>query len=407
LTWKNRKSIIREKDNRGEVALVMEAAFYRDSWVEIQLDAIKYNLQEIKSRINKDKQIFVVLKANAYGHGDIQVAKAALDEGVYGIAVALLDEGLRLRHAGITAPILVLGYVKPELSEIAADHDITLTVYQKEWLEKAKAALKNKKLSIHIKVDTGMGRIGIKSKVELEELLSNIDHQFFQVDGLFTHYATADEEDSTYYEQQTNTFKEAVLLFKQYITNPVIIHAENSAASIRFSDDSFNAIRYGISLYGLYPSPYMKKQLPISLRPVLSLHSRLVHVKKIEKGEYVSYGRTFQAKEETWVGTVPIGYADGWPRKLQGTEVLVEGKRMPIIGRICMDQFMIQLDKEYPVGTLVTLIGKQQEEEVSIDEVADHLNTINYEVACMISARLPRVYKLGEKVVEIENSVLK
>ena len=385
--------------------MAFEQSFYRDSWVEVNLDAIKQNIKSLQQVLPKEKKIFAVVKANAYGHGDIPVAKTALEAGAYGVAVALLDEALRLRSAGITAPILVLGWVRPDAVTIASEKNITLTVFQKEWMEEAKRHLQNKTLSIHIKVDTGMGRIGLKSKEELQQLLSSTDLNTFQITGIYTHYATADEEDLAYYEKQREQFEEMLPIIKKYAPN-ALVHADNSAASMRFPTDSYDAVRFGISMYGLYPSPFVKEENPMPLHPAFSLFSQLTHVKTIHQAESISYGRTYQAQEETIVGTVPLGYADGWIRKLQGSDVLVDGKRMPIIGRICMDQFMIKLDKPYPIGTKVTLIGKDGKEEITVDEVAERLETINYEIPCIISTRVPRIYMSDGENVQTVNSVL-
>ncbi len=182
-------------------------------------------------------------------------------------------------------------------------------------------------------------------------------------------------------------------LFRTYWPEPVAVHTGNSAASIRFPEKMYDYIRFGIAMYGLYPSKTVKQENAISLKQAFSLHSRLIHVKQLEEGVSIGYGATYQAKAGEWIGTIPIGYGDGWLRKLQGAEVLVEGKRMPITGRVCMDQTMIHLDKEYPVGTKVTLIGEQNGAVIEMDEIADYLDTINYEIPCIISQRVPRIYK--------------
>ncbi|MBB6454186.1 alanine racemase [Salirhabdus euzebyi] len=379
--------------------------FYRDSWVEVDLQSIKRNIEQLKRILPNGKKIFAVVKANAYGHGDIQVAEAALSSGVYGLAVAILDEAIKLRDAGIKAPILVMGWVRPEDVSVAIEKNIILTTFQKEWVKTAKQYV-NGTLSLHVKVDTGMGRLGVRSKNELEELLMELNDKKFHIDGIFTHFATADEDNMTYYDKQKEKFNEFLNVLEQYVAHPLIVHSSNSAASIRFPNQMQDAVRFGISMYGLYPSPYVKEEKPIPLSPAFSLHSKLIHVKKLSKGESVSYGCTYTASEDEWVGTVPLGYADGWVRKFQGSTVLIHGKRMAIIGRICMDQFMVKLDNAYDIGTKVTLIGRQEEEEISVDEVADRLETINYEIPCQISYRVPRVYKENDQVVSRHNYLL-
>ncbi|MBU8879878.1 alanine racemase [Bacillus sp. FJAT-29790] len=379
------------------------AVFYRDTWVEVNLDHISHNIELMKKHLF-DVKIFSVIKANAYGHGDVEVAKAALEAGVSYLAVAFLDEALALRNKGITAPILILGACRPEDAGIAAKHKITVTVFQKEWLQKAKGYIEaGDKLTMHLKFETGMGRLGIRSKetlMDLEKIAEDDPHLY--IEGVFTHFATADELDSTYFNQQMDRFQEMLSWLKK---TPKWIHSSNSAAALRFPEAHLNAVRMGISMYGLTPSMEMEPILPFPLKPALSLHTKLVHVKKVQKGDKLSYGATYEAMEDEWIGTLPIGYADGWIRKLQGQEVLVEGKRVPIVGRICMDQCMIKLPSEMPVGTPVTLIGQQGNEEITANEIAKKLDTINYEITCMITGRVPRVYKKNGEVIRIINAL--
>ncbi|GAA5417470.1 alanine racemase [Paraliobacillus ryukyuensis] len=364
---------------------------YRPTWIEVDLNAIDYNINQLKRRLSEHTEIFAVVKANGYGHGDVEVAKAALKAGASMLAVALLEEAIKLRHAGIEVPILVLGWVAPEYAPIAVKHDITLTFFQKEWVQSVKQLSFRGALTLHLKIDTGMGRIGVKTEDELTALLEELDDERLQLTGLFTHFATADEADLNYFQQQQQTW----LSFQQLISSyrqDVMYHTGNSAASMRFPDKMFDAVRFGISMYGLYPSGVVKQEKPIELQPAMSLHSKLVHVKQLPPGSFVSYGATYTTKSDEWIGTVPIGYADGLARSLTGMDVLIDGKRMPIVGKICMDQCMIKLDQSYPIGTQVTFIGKQRNEEISMDEIADRLNTINYEVACMLTQRIRRTY---------------
>lgn len=379
--------------------------FYRDTWAEVDLDKIIYNVSQLKKQLPNDVQMIAVVKANAYGHGDVQVARAALEAGATYLAVAFLDEAIALRNKGITAPILVLGVSRPEDTPVAFKNNITLTVFRYEWLQQAKGMLgEGEKLSIHIKIDTGMGRIGVRSEEELrsiEELVETSGSFLFE--GIYTHFATADELEEGYFRKQLSRFHKLLSYVK---VKPDMVHASNSAASFRFGEATFNAVRFGIGMYGLTPSLEMEPLLPFPLQQAFSLHTRLVHVKKLEKGESVSYGATYTAEEPEWIGTLPIGYADGWIRKLHGQEVLIEGKRVPLVGRICMDQCMVRLPKELPVGTLVTLIGEQEAADISMNEIATKLETINYEVPCMISNRVPRIYKKYGKVIEQRNDIL-
>ncbi|WJE16170.1 alanine racemase [Halobacillus sp. ACCC02827] len=381
-------------------------SYYRDTYVEVNLNHIAQNIHQLKERLVSSKKIYAVVKADAYGHGDIQVAEAALEAGAEGLAVAILDEALKLREAGVTAPLLVMGWIRPEDAALAAVHDIAVTVFQREWLDQAGEQALERPLRIHLKLDTGMGRIGVRSEAELDEILPYIDERpNFQLEALFTHFATADEADTTYLEEQQRRFDELFAHFEGKWQENVEIHTSNSAASMRFPEKTAHFVRFGISMYGLYPSQDVKRERPIDLQPAMSLHSQLIHVKQLEAGEAVSYGATYKAQETEWIGTVPIGYADGWTRKLQGMDVLVDGKRHPIVGRICMDQLMIRLDQEYPIGTKVTLIGKQEDQEISADDIASRLDTINYEVPCMIGSRVPRVYVKDGRIVDVKNAL--
>ncbi|MGG1398026.1 alanine racemase [Bacillus salipaludis] len=379
--------------------------FYRDTWVEVDLDCIHANVSSVKKLLPKEVEIIAVVKANAYGHGDVQVAREALDAGATHLAVAFMDEALALRKKGITAPILVLGASRAEDVQMAADKQITLTVFQKDWLLKAQNHLKtNSRVSVHLKLDTGMGRLGIRSKEEVEEFeqLISLD-QRFRLEGIFTHFATADELNQTYFNQQFELFQELLSVLK---VRPKYVHCSNSAATLRFQSGIYNAVRLGIAMYGLTPSLEMEPEIPFSLKEAFSLHSKLVHVKQLNKGDKISYGATYEASGDEWIGTVPVGYADGWIRKLQGQEVLVNGIRVPIVGRICMDQFMVRLPYEVPAGTNVTLIGKDNNQFISINEIAKKMETINYEVPCIITNRVPRLYKKDGKTAEIINYLL-
>lgn len=378
--------------------------FYRDTWAEINLDAIYENAANMKKHLPPEITLFAVVKANAYGHGDVEVAKTAIQAGAGYLAVAFLDEALALRKKGITAPILVLGASRPEDAQIAAKEAITLTVFQAGWLEAAQSFLEGTVLNIHVKCDSGMGRIGIRKQEEMNEI-----ERFLQktkcvvLEGIFTHFATADQLDTEYFSNQLARFEEMLTWLKE---KPKYVHAANSAALLRFPNAVFNSVRMGISLYGLSPSMEMKGVLPFELRPAFSLKTKLVHVKNISKGQSVSYGATYTADEDTWIGTLPIGYADGWIRMLQGQEVLLEGERSPLVGRICMDQCMVKLSRDFPVGTEVTLIGKNGTECITVDDIAEKLNTINYEVTCMISSRVPRMYLQEGRVTGVSNQLI-
>ncbi|SEN82351.1 alanine racemase [Amphibacillus marinus] len=374
----------------------MKSLSYRYACLQINLAAIKANVLALKARLNKSTAIIAVVKANGYGHGAVEVANAAIEAGATSLAVALLDEAVTLRANGITAPILVMGWVAPEFAQVAIDQKITLTVFQPEWLAVFYQQQTSGSVSIHVKLDTGMGRLGIRTTAEMADFFRLLDQSKVKVEGVFTHFATADEPDLAYYDQQNNRFNQLLAQFKQHHTGEVIVHTGNSAAAMRQPNLMYDAVRFGIGMYGLYPSIYMKQKRPFKLVSALSLKTRLTHVKQLAANEGISYGATYHTEAHEWVGTIPLGYADGIQRKWQGLDVLVNGKRMPLIGRICMDQCMVKLDRAYPIGTEVTFVGKQGDQEVSLEEVASHLDTINYEVACLFTARLPRIYLTQE-----------
>ncbi|SFG97721.1 alanine racemase [Sporolactobacillus nakayamae] len=390
----------------------MEAtSFYRETWADIDLDAVTSNVRNMKERIPEDVALMAVVKANGYGHGALQVARTALESGAEWLAVALFDEALALRKQGIEAPILVLSPIPPQHAGLAAKEHITLTVSDQEWVRQARNVYKEEEpVFLHVSCDTGMGRIGVRNKEETAALVREVGlDQRFVIEGMFTHFATADQEDEAYFNEQYTRFEMMVDWIHELGLNPAVIHCGNSATTLKYPAEKrhlFNMVRYGIAMYGLSPSPDMTRQLPFPLKRVLSLHSRLTYVKKVEAGSFVGYGATYQATEDEWIGTVPVGYADGWLRGLTGTDVLIDGQRCPIVGRICMDQFMCRLPHAYPEGTQVTLIGENGGKEITADARARQLQTINYEITCTVHPRIPRVYWKNGKKIEICNPIL-
>lgn len=384
--------------------------FYRDTWAEIDLDAIRENAAAIKSTLPAAVEFMAVVKANGYGHGALETAEEALKAGAGFLGTALLDEALDLRAKGITAPILVLGVTRPQDVPTAAAEDITLTAFQEEWIKEASDALEGTGavLSLHVKLDSGMNRIGMKSKEEISRFAAAVSASpSIEVTGMYTHLAAADELDRNFTLKQLEQFRCMGEQLEEELGRPVACrHAANSAGTLLYPEAGLNMVRVGISMYGLAPSPAVKPLLPVKLKEAFSLHSRITHVKKLQAGESISYGRTYTASEEEWIATVPIGYADGWIRANQGGDVLVDGKRAPIVGRICMDQMLIKLEHPAAVDTHVTLIGGQGTEFISVEEIAARLETISYEIPCIISARVPRVLKKGGKTAAVHNRVL-
>lgn len=379
-------------------------AFYRPTWVEISLDALRSNIEGFQRVLPDGMKLMAVVKADAYGHGAVGVSKEAIEAGVDYLGVAFLDEALELRHAGITAPILVLGYTPPGGLEIARQMDITVTVYSREVLAELQKQAKHTaqgaahKLKIHIKLDTGMGRLGLRAEQEaipfIEEALSlpNV-----AVEGLFTHYANADETDKSYTREQYHKFERIVEHFKQKEIEFAYLHAGNSAGAIDLPELTYNLVRLGISMYGLYPSEEVNRQ-KIDLKPVLSLKTGIVHLKTLPPGSGISYGTIYHTKTDEKIATLPIGYADGYSRMLsRKAEVLIRGQRVPVVGRICMDQCMANVTgvPDANISDEVVLIGEQQGERISAEDVANLLGTVNYEVTCMISHRVARVYVRG------------
>lgn len=370
------------------------AISFRPTYAIIDLSAIQKNVENLKCHVTTNAEIIAVVKANAYGHGDIAVSKVALDAGATMLAVATPEEALHIREIIKEVPIIILGAVPVSFVPYAARYNITLTVFSIDWIITAiqQFTASASPVKVHLKIDSGMGRLGVKVTKDLKTLYDAIHtSSLFELDGIFTHFATADEEDITYYEQQKNKF---ITMVDNLPSRPRLVHAANTAAALVKSGVEFDAIRLGISMYGLSPSQYVEKHLTYPLQPALQLESEIVHVKQLQKGESVGYGATYKAKKDgEWIATLPIGYADGLLRGLEGQEVLVGGQRAEIVGRICMDQVMIRLSNEMKSGEPVVLIGKQGNDEITMQEWADRLQTIVYEIACMLTSRVTRVYK--------------
>ncbi|GAA3183867.1 alanine racemase [Lentilactobacillus kefiri] len=374
---------------------MMAVGNLRNAQLIINLKAIYSNIKHAKERLDPDTALFQVIKADGYGHGAIAVAKVAERAGASGFCVAILDEALELRQAGITKPILVLGITDPELAQVAANQNISLTVGSSAWLNRAGQLLQNSqldgKLNVHLALDTGMGRIGFQTADELEEALGVLKQHpsTMNFEGIFTHFATADSPDDSYFKFQYQNFQDFMAVVKN---KPKYIHVANSATSLWHKVCGGNMIRLGISAYGLNPSGGEIAKLPYELQPALSFTTEIDFVKYVKKGRSIGYGATYTADSDQWIGTVPVGYADGVPRAMQGFSVLVDGHKCPIVGRVCMDQFMIRLPKNYSYGTKVTIIGKSGDLEITADDVADYLKTISYEVICGFSSRIRRKY---------------
>lgn len=385
----------------------MNRFYARDTMIEVNLDAIANNVQQFRQHLASGTQIMAVVKADAYGHGAIYVANAALQAGASCLGVSFVDEGIELREAGIVSPILILGYTPPEDLLYALEHDLTLTIFSEESLQEINkiACQRKKSAKIHVKVDTGMGRIGLPPNKAVSFIKQASQMSHIHIEGIFTHFSTADEADQGYWRKQEGHFRQVVEELKEKNIHVPLIHCSNSAAAIEKPHSVYNMIRLGISLYGFYPSDEVNKNT-VSLEPVLRLTSKVVQVKKPPKGTGISYGKTFMTSGHEWIATVPIGYADGIDRRLSNTGyALVNGTRVPIVGRVCMDYLMLDVTKAYPVrvGDEVVFYGEQGTESIHVDEVAKQLQTINYEVVCMLGHRIPRIYQSRGKTVAIVN----
>ncbi|MGO4110992.1 alanine racemase [Paenibacillus sp. YAF4_2] len=389
--------------------------YYRPTRVEISLNALNRNLQAFRSAMPHGRLLMASVKANAYGHGAVEIAREAERFGVDYLGVAFLDEALQLRQAGIRIPILVLGFVPAEALALARDLDITIALFRDDVLEAAaKLPLheEGKKLKVHIKIDSGMGRLGIIGK---EEAVTFIDKALsvpqLEVEGLFTHYARADEADKSYTKQQYERFYAVAEHIRSHELPIRIIHAANSAAGMDTPEYGGDMVRLGISMYGIYPSDEVNRQT-ITLDPVLSLKTEVVMVKDAPPGWGISYGSRYVTKDVERIGTLPIGYADGFSRMLNGkAHVLVRGVKVPVLGTICMDQCMIALDGAAAAaavepGEEVVLLGRQGDEVITAEELASQLGTIPYEVTCMVAARVPRVYVRDGKVEAVSNPLV-
>jgi len=376
---------------------------YRDSWTEISLDAVSHNVKAFKQHIQQGTRLMAVVKADGYGHGALEVAEEALEAGADYLAVALLDEAIALREAGISAPLLVLGYTKPEAIKAAIKYDITLTVYTMEVAERMKqvALETGQALNVHIKIDSGMHRIGIKNAEDALELARVFASSNVTVEGIFTHFADADSPDAAYTEKQFSKFMEVVRYLEDHGVAIPIKHCCNSAGTINFRHMHLDMVRVGISLYGLYPNEDMRET--IHLRQVMSFKTKPVMIKTVAQGEPISYGRTFAPDEEARIATIPVGYADGFSRLLSNRgNVTINGKRMPIVGRICMDLSMIDVTEmsELSFDDTVTLFGEPEDGCIPLGEVADLMGTIHYETVTLIGKRVPRVYIKNGNVIK-------
>ncbi len=385
----------------------------RPVWVEIDLDNLAYNIREIKKHIRIGTEIMAVIKADAYGHGALGIIETLKKENIKRFAVAVLSEAIEIRNKFKDIQIMLLGYTPDANLGELVEWEITPTIYS---LRQAKVLSKlleksNKKMPIHINLDTGMHRVGLPTKYRTVEVIKEISElENIYLEGIYTHFAVADEEDKWYTEKQVEEFK--------YITNELeklgveipIKHVSNSAAILDLPEFNYDMVRAGLLMYGHYPSEVQEKDRVIDLKPVMSLHSKIYHIRTLEKGESISYGLTYTVNRESKTGLIPIGYADGYFRGLSNKgKVIIKDKNAvaKVAGTVCMDKFVVDVTGiDVKGGDEVILFGEDKYNKVTPEEIGNLLGTISYEVLCAISKRVPRLYKMHGKVKKIRDTVL-
>lgn len=372
---------------------------HRPTFAVVSLSAIQSNIRWMQAQLKEGQQLYAIVKANAYGHGAVPVAKAAQAVGVDGLAVATLYEAIELRQNGIDQlPILVLGLTDPRGIEKILLHDITVTVSGADFFERAyhhlvetdrTDLLSEHSLYVHLALDTGMGRIGLQTKEEVVQFKTAVrSYHWVDWQGVFTHFSTAGGGSEAYIEQQWQNW---IALLKEVPESVELRHYANSAMGMWHTDHQpSDIIRYGIAMYGIDPKDNVEPDSPLT--PALQLVSEIVYVKKVARGRSISYGATYTTQADEWIGTIPIGYGDGWLRKYKVMDVLVDGIRCPVVGTINMDQMMIRLPKYYPVGTTVTLLGQSGHETNHVSLLAKQVDTIGYEILSNIGSRVQRIY---------------
>ena len=377
----------------------------RPTYLEINLDNLAHNFREIERLVKKDTLVMPIIKANAYGHGSMELANLYKEMGVKKLGVSLLNEGLELRKAGIEGQILILNYTPSFQMNLVVEYNLTQTIYRLEdaiaLSNEAKKA--NKSMKIHIKIDTGMSRLGfLPNQESVEEIKKIRDLENIEVEGIYTHFAKADEEDKSFTKTQYERFTQMVNELEKNGVDIPIKHVSNSAAIIDLPEYNLDIVRPGIILYGYYPSDEVMKDR-IDLKPAMTLKALISNIKTVPKDTGISYGHLFTTKKESKIATIPIGYADGYTRILTGkAEAYVGDKRVPIAGKICMDQLMLDITglEDLKVGDQVVFFGVGNPSYPHVDEVAKKLGTINYEIICMMGRRLPRVYIKQGKVIK-------
>lgn len=378
------------------------------TWAEINLDNIKFNLKNIKKILNEDTKVCTVLKANAYGHGSVEIAKMLENENVDYFAVARLEEAIELRENNITTPILCLGYIPENSLELAIKNNIVITIYSVEMATKLDeiSGKLNEKSNIHIKIDTGMTRIGFLPNDECLQQIKYISSlKNINIEGIYTHFAIADESSKLFTNNQVEKFNYIINNLQNIGINIPIKHVSNSAATMDLPNLSYDMVRCGIVLYGYYPSQEVNKD-NLKLKPAMALKTTVAHIKEVEANVGVSYGLKYKTDKKERIVTIPIGYADGFTRMQGQPKVTIKGEVFDVIGRICMDQCMVKIDKniDIKIGDEVIIFGEGYR---TVEDIADDLETINYEIVCMVSRRVDRVYMERNAILQVESYLIK
>ena len=374
------------------------------AWLEVDLDKLRSNIAKLRSCVPDETKMMAVVKAQGYGTGAEMAAKTAIASGVEMLAVARVAEGIHLRQVGITHPILNFGYLDDSEIGAAMENDLISTIYNLDIAEKLQsaAAKSNKTARVHINIDTGMGRIGIRTGDVEREISKIIQMENLNVEGFYSHFPSSDEDDKSFSLSQIETFRSAAQSVERMLQEKPLLHMATTAAILTIPESHLDMVRPGIGLYGAYGSETIPRDAGLEL--VAALKTRVAHIKRVPAGTPVSYGRTYVTGAPTTIVTLPVGYGDGVDRKLSNKgEVIIGGKRFPIIGRVTMDQIMVDIgdSTEVKIGDVVTLMGRDGTEEITADDIAELVGTIANEVLTGLSARLPRVYIEGGKVVKI------
>ncbi len=373
---------------------------HRPTWVEIDLNALRHNLLAIQKKIGPRVEIMGIVKADAYGHGGYEVSSVLLKHGIAMLGIAILEEGIQLRDKGIQAPLLLFGGIFEEQIDAVIHYNLIPSVYdlQLAGILSKRAQYVHKTVNVHVYVDTGMGSIGIRYDKAIEFVMSLQKMKNLVINGIYTHCSCSDDKEPAYTVLQINRFREVLAGLDAAKISIPLRHMANSGAIIGYPDANFTMVRPGLSLYGLYPSDDVSRD--IGIRPVMCLKTRIIHIKDMEPGNVVGYGRSHVVTKSTRIATLPFGYGDGYNRLLSGRgQVIIRGTKAPVIGRVCMDQCFVDIShvQGASVGDEVVVYGNQGRESISIESVAKQLNTIPYEIACNVSRRVPRIYINREK----------